>query len=118
MNKFVKSTLILMIGSLVTRVLGFVIRIIFTRVIGSDGINLYSMIMPTYSLLITIAQMGFPIAISNLIAKNNKSSKKILFAIIPISFLINLFIILLIFLLAPYLSNTLLKNPDTCLLLI
>jgi len=113
MNKFVKSTIILMIGSLITRALGFVIRIVFTRIIGSDGINLYSMIMPTYSLLITLAQMGFPIAISNLIAKNNKSSKKILFSIIPVSFLINILIMFLIFLFAPVLSNSLLKNPDT-----
>ena len=35
--------------------------------------------MPTYSLLITIAQLGFPLAISNLIAENKTTSKKILF---------------------------------------
>ena len=113
MNKFLKSTLILMFGSLITRALGFIIRIIFTRIIGSDGINLYSMIMPTYSLFITIAQMGFPIAISNIIAKGEKRAKNILSSIIPSSLLINLFIIILIFLIAPFLSNTLLKNPDT-----
>lgn len=113
MNKFFKSTLILMFGSLITRALGFIIRIIFTRIIGSDGINLYSMIMPTYSLFITIAQMGFPIAISNIIAKGEKRAKSVLSSIIPSSLLINLFIIILIFLIAPFLSNTLLKNPDT-----
>ncbi len=112
-NKFFQSTIILLIGSLVTKALGFFIKIIFTRIIGSDGINLYSLIMPTYSLLITLAQMGFPIAISNLVAKGEKTSKNILFSIIPISLIINLIIIVLIFLFAPYLSNTLLKNPDT-----
>lgn len=111
-NKFFKSTVILMVGSLVTKALGFIIKIIFTRVIGSDGINLYSLIMPTYSLLITFAQMGFPIAISNLVAKGEKSSKKILFSIIPVSLLINIFIILCVLLIAPYLANNLLKNPD------
>lgn len=112
MNKFLKSTIILMIGSLATKVLGFVIRIVFTRIIGTEAINLYSLIMPTYSLLITLAQMGLPIAISNLVAKGEKSSKNILFSIIPISLIINLGIIILIFLFAPYLSNNLLKNPD------
>ena len=112
-NKFFKSTLILIIGSLITKALGFLIKVIFTRTIGSDGINLYSLIMPTYSLLITLAQMGFPIAISNLVAKGKKSSKNILFSIIPISLLINLIIIITVILFAPYLSNNLLKNPDT-----
>ena len=112
MNKFLKSTIILMIGSLVTKALGFIIRIFFTRTIGVEAINLYSLIMPTYSLLITLAQMGLPIAISNLVAKGEKSSKNILFSIIPISLIINLGIIILIFLFAPYLSNNLLKNPD------
>ena len=65
-NRFIKSTFILMIGSLITKLLGFIIRIAFTRIIGSDGINLYSLIMPTYLLLITIAQLGLPIAISSI----------------------------------------------------
>lgn len=112
-NKFVKSTLILMIGSLLTKLLGFIIKIIFTRTVSQNDINLYSIIMPTYSLLITLASLGLPLAISNLIAENKKSSKKILFSIIPISLIINIFLIIVIFLLAPFISNNLLHNPDT-----
>lgn len=111
-NRFFKSTMILMVGSLITRVLGFIIRVVFTRVIGSDGINLYSLIMPTYSLLITLAQMGFPIAISNLVAKGEKGCKKILFSIIPVSLIFNLVISAFVFCFAPFLANTLLKNPN------
>lgn len=112
-NKFVKSTIILMIGSLFTKLLGFIIKIIFTRTVSQNEINLYSIIMPTYSLLITLASLGLPLAISNLIAQNKVNSKKVLFSIIPASLLINLFLIIIIFLTAPYISNTLLKNPDT-----
>lgn len=111
-NKFFKSTLILMIGALLTKLLGFIIRIIFTRTVGIDSINLFSLIMPTYSLLITLASLGLPLAISNLIAENKNRSKKILFSIIPASIIINLFIIVIIFLTAPFISNTLLKNTD------
>ncbi len=112
-NKFFKATLILMIGSLFTKVLGFFIKIVFTRIVTQDSINLYSIIMPTYSLLITIAQLGLPLAISNVIAQSNKSSKKVLFSIIPVSLLINLILILLILFIAPFISNNLLNNPDT-----
>ena len=112
-NKFIKSTLILIIGALFTKILGFIIKIIFTRTVTTDAINLYSIILPTYCLLITIAQLSFPLAISNLIAENKKSSKKILFSIIPISLLINIILIIIIFLIAPIISNNLLNNKET-----
>ncbi len=111
-NKFIKSTIILMIGSLLTKILGFVIKIVFTRTVSQNDINLYSLIMPTYSLLITLAQLGLPLAISNIIAENNQNSKKVLFSIIPVSMLINIILIILIFLAAPFISNILLKNKD------
>ena len=112
-NKFIKSTLILIIGALFTKILGFIIKIIFTRTVTTDAINLYSIILPTYCLLITLAQLSFPLAISNLIAENKKSSKKILFSIIPISLLINIILIIIIFLVAPIISNKLLNNKET-----
>jgi len=112
-NKFVKSTLILMIGSLLTKLLGFIIKIIFTRTVSQNEINLYSIIMPTYSLLITLASLGLPLAISNLIAENKKSSKKVLFSIIPTSIIINIILITIIFITAPFISNNLLNNKDT-----
>ncbi len=111
-NKFIKSTLILMIGALFTKLLGFIIKIIFTRMVSQNDINLYSIIMPTYSLLITLAGLGLPLAISNLIAENKTNSKKILFSIIPTSLIINIFLITIIFLIAPIISNNLLHNKD------
>lgn len=112
-NKFLKSTLILIIGALFTKLLGFIIRIIFTRLVTQNEINLYSIIMPTYSLLITLAGLGLPLAISNLIAENKTNSKKILFSIIPASLIINIFLIIIIFLIAPIIANNLLHNKDT-----
>lgn len=111
-NKFIKSTLILLIGGIITKLLSFVIRIYFTRNIGS-GIEIYSLIMPTYSLLITITQLGFPLAISSIIAKGEKTGKNIASSIIPISIILNIFLILIVVLSANILSNNLLHNKDT-----
>ena len=111
-NKFLKSTLILVVGAMLTKLLGFIIKIIFTRTVNQDAINLYSIIMPTYSLLITVAQLGLPIAISSVIAQSKNNSKKVLFSIIPASLIINILIIMLVFTLAPYISNNLLNNQD------
>ena len=110
-NKFIKSTLILLIGGIITKLLSFVIRIYFTRNIGS-GIEIYSLIMPTYSLIITITQLGFPLAISSIIAKGEKTGKNIASSIIPISILLNIFLILIVVLSAGFLSNNLLHNKE------
>lgn len=110
-NKFIKSTLILLIGGIITKLLSFVIRIYFTRNIGS-GIEIYSLIMPTYSLLITITQLGFPLAISSIIAKGEKTGKNIASSIIPISIILNIFLILIVVLSANFLSNNLLHNKE------
>ena len=110
-NKFIKSTLILLIGGIITKLLSFIIRIYFTRNIGS-GIEIYSLIMPTYSLLITITQLGFPLAISSIIAKGEKTGKNIASSIIPISIILNIFLILIVVLSSNFLSNNLLHNKE------
>lgn len=111
-NKFIKSTIILIIGGIITKLLAFIIKIYFTRTI-KDGINIYSLIMPTYSLLITITQLGFPIAISNIVAKGEKRGKNIMFSIIPVSIILNIILIATMLLTAKYLAVNLLHNKDT-----
>ena len=74
-NKLIKSTFILLIGGIITKVLGMAIKIIVTRMIGIEGLSLYTLIMPTFGLLIALAQLGFPIAISTLVAEGKSNNK-------------------------------------------
>ena len=46
-NIFIKSTIILVIGGFFTKVIGLLTKIVLTRMIGTTGIGLYSMIIPT-----------------------------------------------------------------------
>ncbi len=110
-NKFVKSTLILLLGGFLSKLLGFILRIIITRQIGTIGIGIYSLLGPSMAILNTLAIFSYPTAISSLIAKKNKSTRKIMFSIIPVATLINIGLILLIILIAPILANHLLKEP-------
>ena len=107
---FFKSTIILIFGSLFTKGLGLIIRIILTRTIGTDGINLYSLIMPTYSLIIAITQMGLPMAISTLVARGNKRSKKIILSVLPITLVLNITMITLIIISSKFIATNLLDN--------
>ena len=70
-NLFLKSTIILILGGIITKILGFIIRIIYTRIVGAEVLGLYSLVTPTYSLLITIATLALPTTISKLVAEGN-----------------------------------------------
>ena len=94
-NKFIKSTIILIIGGLITKILGMVIKVVLTRTIGTEGISEYMLILPTFNLFITLCNLGVPIAITKLVSEKKKSSKKI---VIPTTILILLYDLFLIFL--------------------
>ncbi|MBQ4263220.1 MAG: oligosaccharide flippase family protein [Bacilli bacterium] len=110
-SAFIKSTLILLLGGTLTKILGFILKIIITRKIGTEGIALYSLLSPTMSLLTVLAIFSYPTAISKIISEKNSSPKKLLISIIPISIIINIALIVLVILFAPILSNNLLKEP-------
>lgn len=112
-NKFIKSTLILLIGGLVTKILGMIIKIVMTRILGTEGIGTYMLIMPTFSLLIAFAQLGFPVAISKLVAEETKNNKNLVFSTIPISLVLNLIIIFILLLSSNFISNGLLHESNT-----
>lgn len=107
---FIKSTIILIIGGALTKILGMIIRIVMTRIVGSKGISLYMLIFPTFSLFMTLSQLSFPVAISKLVSEDRYNNKKMIFSIIPISFLINIFLMIIIIILAPFISNNLLHD--------
>ncbi len=110
-NKFIKSTIILLIGGFMTKILGMLIKIITTRIIGSKAIGVYMLLMPTFNLFITLAQAGFPIAISKIVAENKSNNKKVVFTTIFISFIITTFLLLLLVVIDPYLCKFL-HNKD------
>ncbi len=112
-SKFIQSTIILIIGGFLTKALGMIIKIITSRLLGTEGIGIHMLLMPTMSLFIAIAQLGFPIAISKLVAEDTKNNKNLVFSIIPISLIINILIFLGIFLSADFIANTLLHEPRT-----
>lgn len=112
-EKFIKSTIILLLGGFLTKVLGMIIKIIMSRLIGTEGLGLYMLILPTFSLFIGISQLGMPVALAKLIAEEKRNNKRLFFSVVPVILLVNVFLIILIILLAPILSNNLLHNNDT-----
>ncbi len=113
-SKFIKSTMILIIGGAITKLMAMIIKIFLTRSIGDNGIGLYMLIMPTFNLFITLCTMSLPTSISKVVAEG-KRGKKVVLSLIPVSILYNIILMILLILLAPFISNHLLNNPDTYL---
>lgn len=112
MSKFLKGTMILLIAGLFTRVLGFINRIVVARFIGEEGVGLYMMAFPTLMLVITITQLGLPVAISKCIAEaaaigDRQKIKKILAVSLSITVTLSLIFTPGLILFAPYLTETL-----------
>jgi stage V sporulation protein B len=106
-SKFISSTIILIIGGLITKVLGMVIKIITTRYVGLEGIGIYMLIMPTFNLFISLTQMGFPVAISKLVAEEKRRGKKIVLSTIPFSLIFNIILLILVIVISPMVSKLL-----------
>ncbi|SFL64478.1 stage V sporulation protein B [Salibacterium qingdaonense] len=73
---FIKGTIILIAAGLTTRILGFVNRIVTANILGAEGIGLYNMAFPTLLLIITLTQLGLPVAISKLTAEASPDHNK------------------------------------------
>ena len=111
-DKLIKSTFILLIGGCITKILGMLIKMVMGRMIGSEVLGLYMMILPTFSLFIGLSQFGLPTALAKLVAEEKRNNKKLFFSILPVSLIINLFLIAIIILISPILSNNLLNNKN------
>ena len=114
-EKFIKSSIILIIGGALTKLLGIVIRMISSRVADISSISLYMLVLPTFSLMMAISQLGFSKGISKLVSVGKYQSKKILFSILPLSFLINVSLTLFLIISSKFIASNLLHNNDAYL---
>ena len=110
-NTLIKSTIILVIGGILTKILSMVIRIVLSRML-KDNIGIYMMILPTFSLLISLTSLGLPTAISKLVSEDKRNNKNLIFSIIPITLLFDILVIILVILLSDFIALKLLHNLE------
>lgn len=66
---FVTGAIILMIAGFISRIIGFLFRIYLSNLIGAEGMGLYQLIVPIYTLIILTLTSGVSIAVSKMIAE-------------------------------------------------
>jgi len=68
-KSFISSAIILMIAGLVVKIFGFIYRIYLSNLIGAEGMGLFQLIAPVYSLVILTLTSGISIAVSKMVAE-------------------------------------------------
>jgi stage V sporulation protein B len=82
-SNFLFGAFVLGAAGVVCRILGVVIRVPLTNIVGNYGIGIYQMVFPLYALLLVVSSAGFPVAVSKMVARervsgNTKECKNIL----------------------------------------
>jgi O-antigen/teichoic acid export membrane protein len=88
MNKpdsLTKSTLLLTVVGIVSQALAFFYRVVLSRLIGAETMGLYQLIMPVYSVIMSITISGLTVALSSLSAGyysvgNRKATTQLLYS--------------------------------------
>lgn len=70
-KSFFKGALILSLAGIISKLLGAVYRIPFARLVGDEGMGLYQMAYPFYTLILAVSTAGIPLAISKLVAERS-----------------------------------------------
>lgn len=117
---FLQGTLILIMAGMITRFLGFINRIVVARLMGEEGVGLYMMALPALFLVMTITQLGLPVAISKRVAEasaknDQKKMKKILIISLMLTGFASIFCTVGLILAAPFISSVLYTDQRTLL---
>lgn len=115
---FLQGTIILIIAGMITRLLGFINRLVVARLMGEEGIGLYMMALPTLFLVITLTQFGLPVAISKRIAEaeargDKQKIKSILVVSLVITGISSIIFTIGMILASPFIATTLLTDERT-----
>lgn len=109
-SNFIRSTFILLVGGFVTKILGMLIKIVMTRSLQAEGTGLYMLISPTFTLLIALAQLGLPVAISKLVAEDRRNNRNIVFSCIPITIILNIILLTILVFFSEFIAINLLHE--------
>ena len=109
-DTLIKSTIILLIGGVITKILGMIIKLIMTRIAGLEAMSIYMLVFPSFSLFMTISQFGLPSSISKLVSEERHNNKGLLLSAIPFCLLFNLFLMIFIVFSSKFIAINLLKD--------
>lgn len=112
-NKFLKSTIFVILLGLIAKLLSMIVKIYTTRTYGIEFMSIYSIVNPLMMFIIVMVQFSLPYSISKLVAKNKEKRKDVLLSAYVISLSISLLVMTILIIFSKELAILLFKNIET-----
>jgi len=109
-SKLMQGTKVLTLATLISKMIGFLYIIPFAPLVGEQGLGLYTLGYQPYSIMIAVATMGVPVALSIYVSKYHAlgdydTAHRLFKSGIPLMLGTGLVAFLILFLSAPLLAN-------------
>jgi stage V sporulation protein B len=114
----IQGTIILTITGFITRIIGFFYRIFLSRTIGAEGMGIYQLIFPIYTMCFSLTAASIQTAISRFVAwkvslKDEQSAKEILWVGLFISLFLSVITSIILYFNAEFIALNIL-NESRC----
>lgn len=121
-SNFIYASILLAFINFIVRSVGFLYKIILSKLIGPEGIGLFQIVMPVLMIFLTITTAGLPIAISRLVSKENSRSnfegiKRIFYSSLLVTLVLSFILSLILYKFSLYISIKIFKNKNTFVLI-
>ena len=119
-NHFLIQGSILAVASILVRVIGLLYRIPMVRIIGREGMGLYTNAFEVYNIALILSSYSIPMAVSKLVAvrkanKEHRNSYRIFLSAMIFAVTVGLVATLIVYFGANILATLIFKSPDTSL---
>ncbi len=116
-NQVMYNISILVIIGLITKIMALINRLLIIRIIGIEGISIYTLSFPTIMLFLSLAQFGLPVTISKYVSEDKSlginNTKKLVLTAMIFSIAISTVLILVLVLILDTLVTNWIKSPDS-----
>lgn len=119
-NQFLIQGSILAGASLIVRIIGLIYRIPMTRIIGDEGMGLYTVAYELYSIALILSSYSLPLAVSKLVAaksitREHKNSYRIFVCAMGFAFVVGMVAFLILFFGAEFFATVMNNDPNVVL---
>ena len=119
-NQFLIQGSILAGASLIVRIIGLIYRIPMTRIIGDEGMGLYTVAYELYSIALILSSYSLPLAVSKLVAaksitREHKNSYRIFVCAMGFAFVVGMAAFLILFFGAEFFATVMNNDPNVVL---
>ncbi|RSL34324.1 polysaccharide biosynthesis protein [Salibacterium salarium] len=116
-NKFLRGTMILSLSQFLSKFLGMIYVFPFVAMVGQQGMALYQYGYQPYTILLSLATLGVPMAVSKFVSKYNalgdyRTGQRLFQSGLIVMTLTGFVAFVLLFLMAPTIADWIIQNPD------